>query len=133
MRVVYIVLATVVAATAAVPAPYELDGQVWRREAFAQGGVRTGPAAPRTVWSGAAPAGLLDVKSSLAGVVQEDRLVKVGDQVEDAQPLLYVRTALTGTIGVAARAPQDGVVREVLVQPGQRIERGDIVVRLQPR
>jgi len=68
-----------------------------------------------------------------AGVVLEDRLVKAGDQVDDAQPLVYVRTPLTGTIGVAARAPRDGVIREVLVQPGQRIERGDIVIRLQPR
>ena len=81
----------------------------------------------------AAPADLLEVKSTLAGVVLEDRLVKAGDQVDDAQPLVYVRTTLTGTIGVAARAPRDGVIREVLVQPGQRIERGDIVIRLQPR
>jgi len=81
----------------------------------------------------AAPADLLEVKSTLAGVVLEDRLVKAGDQIDDAQPLVYVRTPLTGTIGVAARAPRDGVIREVLVQPGQRIERGDIVIRLQPR
>ncbi len=81
----------------------------------------------------AAPADVLDVKSSLAGVVQEEHLVKIGDQVEDAQPLVYVRTALTGAIGVAARAPQDGVIRELLVRPGQRIERGDVVVRMQPK
>lgn len=81
----------------------------------------------------AAPSEVVEVKSTLAGVVQEDRLVRAGDQVEDAQPLVYVRTPLTGTIAVAARAPQDGVIREVLVQPGQRVERGDVVVRLQPR
>jgi biotin carboxyl carrier protein len=73
------------------------------------------------------------VKSSLAGVVLEDRLVAVGEQVEDAQPLVYVRTTLTGTIGVAARAPRDGTIREVLVRPGQRIRHGELVVRLQPR
>lgn len=81
----------------------------------------------------AAPADVVEVKSTLAGVVQEDRLVKAGDRVEDAQPLVYVRTPLTGTVAVAARAPQDGVIREVLVQPGQRVARGDVVVRLQPR
>ncbi len=81
----------------------------------------------------AAPPDLLEVKSSLAGVVLEDRLTRPGDQVEDAQPLVYVRTDLTGAVGVAARAPRDGVVREVLVRAGQRIERGDVVLRMQPK
>jgi biotin carboxyl carrier protein len=91
-------------------------------------------AVPGAVWSQAgSPPGWLSVKSSLAGMVLEDHLVKVGDQVEDAQPLVYVRTALTGAVGVAARAPRDGAVREVLVKPGQRVERGDVVIRLQPK
>lgn len=81
----------------------------------------------------AAPPDLLDVKSSLAGVVLEDRLVAVGERVEHAQPLVYVRTPLIGTIGVAARAPRDGIIREVLVRPGQRIRHGEVVVRLQPK
>lgn len=81
----------------------------------------------------ASPAEWVDVKSSLSGRVLEDRLVKVGDTVEGAQPLVYVRTSLTGAIGVAARAPRDGAVREVLVKPGQRVERGEIVVRFQPK
>lgn len=75
----------------------------------------------------------LEVKSSLAGTVLADHLVKAGDEVEDAQPLVYVRTALTGAVSVAARAPRPGVVSEVLVRPGLRIERGDIVVRLTPK
>jgi biotin carboxyl carrier protein len=76
---------------------------------------------------------LVDVRATLAGTVLAERLVAVGDPVEDGQPLVYVRTELTGTVAVAARAPQDGIVREVLVEPGQRIERGQVVVRLQPR
>lgn len=80
----------------------------------------------------AAPA-LVDVRATLAGTVLAERLVAVGDQVEDGQPLVYVRTALTGTVAVAARAPVDGIVREVLVHPGQSVERGQVVVRLQPR
>ena len=91
-------------------------------------------AVPGAVWSQAgSPPEWLSVKSSLAGMVLEDHLVKVGDQVEDAQPLVYVRTTLTGAVGVAARAPRDGAVREVLVKPGQRVERGEVVVRLQPK
>lgn len=82
----------------------------------------------------AAPqADVVEVKSSLAGIVLADDLVEVGVRVEDAQPLVYVRTALTGLKSVAARAPREGVVREVLVRPGQRVERGDVVVRLLPR
>jgi biotin carboxyl carrier protein len=75
----------------------------------------------------------LNVKSSLAGRVLADHLVKEGDQVDSGQPLVYVRTALTGTIGVAARAPHGGSVHEVLVKPGQHVERGAVVVRLQPK
>lgn len=96
--------------------------------------VLVGVVAAVAVAARAAPQpGLLEVKSSLAGVVLEDRLSKPGDQVEDAQPLVYVRTDLTGAVGVAARAPRDGVVHEVLVKAGQRIERGDVVVRMQPK
>lgn len=124
MRIAAVLVVIVIVAAAAGLAPYQLDTRTMRGEAFAQS--RVGPGL-------AAPADLVDVKSSLAGVVLEDRLVKVGDQVEDAQPLVYVRTALTGAVGVAARAPQDGAIREVLVKPGQRIERGDVVVRLQPK
>lgn len=82
-------------------------------------------AAPRTA--------LLEVKSSLSGTVLVDDLVAEGTQVTDGQPLVYVRTALTGTKSVAARAPRDGTVREVLVRAGQRIERGDVLVRLEPK
>lgn len=83
--------------------------------------------------AGAAAPVPVEVKSSLAGTVLADNLVKTGDEVEDAQPIVYVRTALTGAVGVAARAPHAGVVSEVLVRPGLRIERGDVVVRLIPR
>lgn len=124
MRIAAAFVAILVLAAPGGLAPNQLGTHTLRGEAFAQSRAGTGLAAP---------SGLVDVKSSLAGVVLEDRLVKVGDQVEDAQPLVYVRTALTGVVGVAARAPQDGAIREVLVTPGQRVERGDVVVRLQPR
>lgn len=73
-----------------------------------------------------------EVKATLTGEVLEFGLVRVGDAVRDGDPLVYVRT-LVGR-GVAARAPHDGVVQEVLVRPGQMIaEKGTVVVRLAPR
>lgn len=82
----------------------------------------------------AAPVGgrVTDVKATLTGEVLEAGLVRVGETVRDGDALVYVRT-LVGR-GVAARAPHDGVVLEVLVRPGQRItEKGTVVVRLNPR
>ncbi|MBI3974765.1 MAG: hypothetical protein HY334_00055 [Armatimonadetes bacterium] len=82
----------------------------------------------------AAPGGgrVTDVKATLTGEVLEAGLVRVGEPVRDGDALVYVRT-LVGR-GVAARAPHDGVVLEVLVRPGQRItEKGTVVVRLSPR
>ena len=59
-------------------------------------------------------------------------LARTGEVVRDGDPLVYVRT-LVGR-GVAARAPVDGTVVEVLVRPGQVIrERGTVVVRLNPK
>jgi len=87
-----------------------------------------------TAAAGAAAAPvLLEVKSALTGVVEGQPLVAVGDLVEDGQALVYVRTALTGSVSVAARAPRAGVVREVVIVAGQRIERGDLVARIEPR
>lgn len=81
----------------------------------------------------AAPAvRVTDVKATLTGEVLEFGLARPGESVRDGDPLVYVRT-LVGR-GVAARAPRDGVVAEVLVRPGQRIAvKGAVVVRLAPR
>lgn len=83
--------------------------------------------------SAAPTAAVVEVKSSLAGIVLADDLVEEGARVDETQPLVYIRTALTGLKSVAARAPRDGTVSDVLVRPGQRVERGDVVVRLLPR
>ncbi len=81
---------------------------------------------------GTAAPGAMDVKASLTGVVLVDGIIEVGAQVDDGQPLVYVRT-VTQSKAVAATAPRDGIVTEVLVKAGQRIERGDIVVRIEPK
>jgi biotin carboxyl carrier protein len=82
----------------------------------------------------AAPtATLQDVKATIAGTVMAEGLVEVGAQVDEDQPLVYVRTGLTGRTDVAARSRWKGVVREVLVRPGQRVEPGEVLVRVEPR
>jgi biotin carboxyl carrier protein len=70
------------------------------------------------------------VRATVGGVVVE--VVSVGDRVREGDPLVYVRTT-TKAREVAARAPRDGVVAEVLVRAGQRIRIGEPVVRLEPR
>jgi biotin carboxyl carrier protein len=88
------------------------------------------------VLSGAAvsaPASLTEAKATLAGIVLADGLVEVGAQVQEDQPLVYVRTGLTQRTDVAARSRWNGVVREVLVRPGQRVELGDVLIRIEPR
>jgi len=80
----------------------------------------------------AAAPGLLDVRATLTGEVLESGLARPGQVVRDGEPLVMVRT-LVGS-AVAARAPADGTVIEVLVRPGQVIrERGTVVARLLPR
>ncbi len=81
---------------------------------------------------GTAGPAVMDVKASLAGIVLAEGIVEVGATVVDGEPLVYVRTT-TQPSTVAATAPRDGVVREILVRPGQRIERGDVIVRLEPK
>jgi biotin carboxyl carrier protein len=83
--------------------------------------------------AGSAPATLLEAKATIAGTVLADGLVEVGAQVQEDQPLVYVRTGLTQRTDVAARSRWNGVVREVLVRPGQRVELGDVLVRIEQR
>ena len=61
----------------------------------------------------------------------EDGLVLAGARVREGQPLVYVRLPLTGATAPAAKAPQDGVVRDLLVQAGQRVAPGDLVARIE--
>lgn len=76
---------------------------------------------------------LLEVRSVLTGVVLEDGLVRAGARVVEGQPLVYVRIPLVGATAVAAQAPRDGMVRQVLVQAGQRVAQGDVVARIEVR
>lgn len=80
----------------------------------------------------AGPKPAVDIKATLRGVVEAEGLVKVGDTVNEGDPLVYVKTPAGR--GVAARATVDGRVLEVLVAPGTAIrELGAVVVRLEPK
>jgi biotin carboxyl carrier protein len=79
-----------------------------------------------------APRQAVDVRATLRGEVLPDDLAGPGDEVREGEALVYVKTQ-TGR-GVAARAPVDGRVLEVLVRPGAVIrELGTVVARLDPR
>lgn len=69
------------------------------------------------------------VRATVGGVVVET--VRAGDTVDEGAPLVWVRTG-TKPREVAARAPRNGTVVEVLVQVGARVRVGDPVVRLGP-
>src|SRR3990172_3381003 len=63
----------------------------------------------------AAPKAAVDIKATLRGEVLPDGLAKVGQDVNEGDPLVYVKTP-TGR-GVAARATVDGRALDVLVRP----------------
>lgn len=83
----------------------------------------------------AAPAGpkaVVEVKATLKGEVLAEGLARVGDEVAEGDPLVFVKTQ-TGR-AVAARATVDGRVAEMLVRPGTVIrELGTVVARLDPK
>ncbi|MBI3998393.1 MAG: DUF2118 domain-containing protein [Armatimonadetes bacterium] len=80
----------------------------------------------------AAPKQVVDVKATLRGEVVPEGLSKVGDDVSEGDPLVYVKTQ-TGR-AAAARATVDGRVVEVLVRPGSMIrELGAVVARIEPK
>lgn len=82
-----------------------------------------------SVWVASA-VNLIDQQSVLAGRVAPQNLVAVGAPVKEGTILVRVES-ITGA-AVAARATRDGVVREVLVKPGDLIKAGQVVVRIEP-
>ena len=82
-----------------------------------------------SVWVASA-VNLIDQQSVLAGRVAPQNLVAVGAPVKEGTILVRVES-ITGA-AVAARATRDGVVREVLVKPGDLIKAGQVVARIEP-
>ena len=82
-----------------------------------------------TIWVGSA-ANLVDQNSVLAGRVLANNLVSAGVFVKEGTVLVSVES-IAGS-APAARATRDGVVREVLVRPGDLIKTGQTVARIEP-
>ncbi|MDU2063688.1 MAG: biotin/lipoyl-binding protein [Sporomusaceae bacterium] len=74
-------------------------------------------------------AGLVDQKGVVPGKVAAQSLVTEGMHVSVGTPLVMVATPV-GLVP-ATRANVNGVVRQVLVQPGDTVNTGDVLVRLE--
>ena len=81
-----------------------------------------------TAWAAAAGQ-LVDQRGVLSGTVLVKDLAAPGISVREGSILVYV-DSVTGP-AVALRANTDGVVRDVLVRPGDRIKTGDVLVRIE--
>jgi biotin carboxyl carrier protein len=81
------------------------------------------------IWVASA-ANLVDQVGALSGKVSTHNLVTVGTMVKEGMVLVTVDT-ITGP-APAVRANRDGVVREVLVKPGDGVRTGDVLARIEP-
>ena len=73
-------------------------------------------------------AGLVDHKAVLSGRVSGQDLASVGQDVREGDVLVRVETVAGAQ--PAVRAAVNGVVRDVLVRPGDTIQAGKVVVRV---
>ena len=72
----------------------------------------------------------VDQRGVLSGSVMSKGLVATGAVAREGDILVYVET-ITGP-AAAVRANVDGVVREVLVRPGDTVKTGDVLVKIEP-
>ena len=82
-----------------------------------------------SVWVASA-GNLVDQHGVLAGRVVGQNLTTVGAMVREGTVLVRVES-ITGA-AVAARATRDGIVREVLVKPGDIVRVGQVIARIEP-
>ena len=76
-----------------------------------------------------AAASLVDQKGVMTGSVLGDNLVTEGTSVQVGTPLVMVGTPV-GPVP-ATRANVNGIVREVLVHPGDIVHTGEVLVRIE--
>lgn len=77
----------------------------------------------------AAPS-LIDQRGVLTGQVLADNLAAEGMLVQVGTPLVMIQTPV-GPVA-ATRANVKGIVRQVLVAPGDMIRTGEVLVRIEP-
>ncbi|MHC1759716.1 MAG: lipoyl domain-containing protein [Negativicutes bacterium] len=82
-----------------------------------------------TIWVVSAE-NLIDQNGVLGGRILSQNLVTAGTPVKEGTVLASVES-ITGA-AVAARATRDGVVREVLVKPGDIVRVGQVIARIEP-
>ena len=85
--------------------------------------------AAAVAWATAAGTAV-DQKGVLAGTVLADSLTVPGAIVHEGDTLVLVDT-ITGPVA-AVRANIDGEVKEVLVKPGDSVQIGDVLIRIEP-
>ena len=81
------------------------------------------------IW-GVSADSLIDQNGVLAGRVVTLDLVAVGSPVKEG--IVLARVESIAGAAVAARATRDGVVREVLVKPGETVRVGQVIARIEP-
>ncbi len=77
-----------------------------------------------------AAASLIDQRGVLTGQVLADNLAVEGMTVQVGTPLVMIQTPV-GPVA-ATRANVNGIVRQVLVAPGDMIRTGAVLVRIEP-
>ena len=82
-----------------------------------------------TIWVVSAE-NLIDQNGVLGGRIVAQQLVTAGTTVKEGTVLANVES-ITGA-AVAVRATRDGVVRDVLLKPGDMIKAGQVVARIEP-
>ena len=75
-------------------------------------------------------ANLVDQLGVLSGRVVGGQLVSVGSFVKEGSILVTVES-ITGATP-AVRANRDGIVRQVLVKPGDMVKAGQVLARIEP-
>lgn len=73
---------------------------------------------------------LIDQNGVLAGRIVAQDLAAAGSRVKEGAVLAKVES-IAG-VAVAARATRDGIVREVLVKPGDMVKVGQVIARIEP-
>jgi biotin carboxyl carrier protein len=73
------------------------------------------------------------VRVVISGEVLPVQLAKVGQDVRQGDPLVFLRGTSSGAAVPGAVAPVDGQVVQVMVRPGDRVNIGDVVAVIQPK
>lgn len=69
----------------------------------------------------------MDIKAHITGTVWKVE-VEVGDEVEEEEIVIILESM---KMEMPIEAPMDGVITEILVQPNEPVQEGQVVARMQ--